>query len=258
MLKIKIHIAIFLLIVVIGSCMHPPVKQPNVITQKIPDKKYAVISHHVIGNSVENRPIKSLMIGESGATILIIAAVHGDECDGTGLVYRLAGYIYDHPEVLEGVKLILIPQINPDGCFHNYRYNLNGVDLNRNFPSSNHSVSKISGAKSLSEPETIALAKLVTHYRPQRIIAIHQPLACIDHDGPAEGLAEHIAKHSDLPICKLGAKHGSLGSYAGVNMEIPVVTIELPASAKEMSPDLLWNQYGNMMLSAISYPIEAK
>ncbi len=239
------------------SCTHPPAAQ-MVVTQKTPEKAYAIITHHVIGYSVENRPIKSLFIGNSGATVLIIAAVHGDECEGAGLLYRLAGYIYEHPEISEGLRLILVPHVNPDGCFHNYRYNLNGIDLNRNFPSSNHTSGRISGTKSLTEPEAIAIAKLVNQYRPQRIIALHQPLACIDYDGPGEGLADYIAKHSDLPRCKLGAKPGSLGSYAGVNMQIPIVTIELPASAKDTPADLLWNQYGNMLLAAISYPVEAK
>jgi len=250
---------IILALIFIAACIHRP--EENIVPEKPiePAKEERMpIQHHVAGTSVENRPIKSLVIGESGATILIIAGIHGDECEGTPLVWRLAGYFYDHPELLEGKKLILMPEANPDGCFHHHRYNVNHVDLNRNFPSSNHTAGRNYGEKSLSEPETIALAKTINQNKPQRIITLHQPLACIDHDGPAEELAKHIAQHCELPICKLGAKPGSLGSYAGVNMNIPVIAIELPPSAKDVSPDMLWKQYADALISAIVYPIEAK
>jgi protein MpaA len=250
---------IILLLFFTVSCTHHPIEKP--VAEKLPEpvkEQRMPVLHQVAGTSIENRPIKSLFIGNSGATIMVVAAIHGDECEGTSLVWRLAGYFYDHPELLEGKKLILMPEANPDGCFHHYRYNLNHVDLNRNFPSSNRSADRVSGQQSLSEPETIALAKTINQNKPQRIIALHQPLACIDHDGPAEELAKHIAQHSDLPLCKLGAKPGSLGSYAGVNMNIPVITIELAPSAKDVSPDMLWKQYADALISSVLYPVEAK
>lgn len=250
---------IILLLVFTAACTHRPEKISMPEKNSEPAKTQRIpILHQVAGTSIENRPIKSLSMGDSGATIMVVAGIHGDECEGTPLVWRLAGYFYDHPELLEGKKLILMPEANPDGCFHRYRYNLNHIDINRNFPSSNHAAGRNYGEKSLSEPETIALAKAINQNRPQRIITLHQPLACIDHDGPAEELAKHVAGHCDLPLCKLGAKPGSLGSYAGVNMNIPVITIELPPSAKEVSPDMLWKQYADALISAILYPVEAK
>ena len=36
--------------------------------------------------------------------------------------------------------------------------------------------------------------QLICHHFPHRIISIHQPLACIDYDGPAEPLARAIGK----------------------------------------------------------------
>jgi protein MpaA len=67
-----------------------------------------------------------------------------------------------------------------------------------------------------------------------------------------------MAQYCDLPVRKLGAKPGSLGSYAGETLGIPIITFELPRGASELSLELLWSKYGNTLLAAILYPELAK
>ncbi|MGK0435526.1 MAG: protein MpaA, partial [Planctomycetota bacterium] len=83
------------------------------------------------------------------------------------------------------------------------------------------------GAKGLSEPESRALAELLDRHQPARIVSIHQPVACVDWDGPARAVAAAMADACPLPLRRLGSMPGSLGSYAGVDLGIPIVTFEL-------------------------------
>ena len=125
----------------------------------------------------------------------------------------------------------IAPDLNPDGVAAGTRHNAHGVDLNRNFEAANRENSRQYGMVGLSEPESRALHGLIVTYRPDRIISIHQPLRCIDYDGPASGLARVMVAECDLPLQKLGARPGSLGAYAGATLGIPIITVELPTQA---------------------------
>jgi protein MpaA len=143
---------------------------------------------------------------------------------------------------------------NPDGKVAITRGNARGVDLNRNFPSGNRVNNATNGPGGLSEPEAVAIDQIIRKYRPDRIVTLHQPLACVDYDGPAQDLAERMAGHCDLPVKKLGARPGSLGSYAGETLNIPTVTLEMLKNDTWLSDIQLWNRYGSSLLTAINSP----
>jgi len=126
--------------------------------------------------------------------------------------------------------------------------------LNRNFPTANRIDCAKFGFGPLTEPESLAIKKLIGQYRPARIVSVHQPLGCVDYDGPAKEIAEAVSAASDLPIRKLGAMPGSLGSYAGETLNIPTITLELPADAERLDQRELWQLYKQALLTAIEYP----
>jgi len=128
------------------------------------------------------------------------------------------------------------------------------VDLNRNFIAANRRGDVQGGPEALSEPEARAIYQLIQQYSPDRIVSIHQPLNCIDYDGPGKQLADHMAQYCDLPIKKLGARPGSLGSYAGVTKGIPIITFEMLASDSDLDTESLWRKYGRALLAAITFP----
>jgi protein MpaA len=68
--------------------------------------------------------------------------------------------------------------------------------------------------------------------KPSRIVSIHSGLRCNNFDGPGEALAALLAKHNGYPV--VGAvgypTPGSFGSWAGGDLRLPVVTLELPRS----------------------------
>jgi protein MpaA len=202
--------------------------------------------------------LEYVVFGQGRDVILVLATIHGNEPAGTPLVLRLAKYLQRHPLMLRGRMVVLVPMANPDGRVNNRRSNANGVDLNRNFETANRRNNRKFGHRALSEPESRFIHLLIRQYKPDRIISIHQPLTCIDYDGPAKALAQCMARYCDLPVRKLGAKPGSLGSYAGETLSIPIITFELPRDASRAAPESVWAKYGNALVAAVLYSDLAK
>lgn len=200
----------------------------------------------------DNRKLEVQVLGSGAEVVMMIATIHGNESAGTPLLRRLASHLKSNPDLLSGVQLVLVPVANPDGFDRNRRTNSQGVDLNRNFPTSNFFSRSRNGDTPLSQWESRALYDLILHWNPGRVVSIHQPLRCIDYDGSAKSLAEAMAVASGLPVRKLGALPGSLGTLLGEDLGIPIVTVELPGAATRYSQQKLWDKYGEMLLVAIS------
>ena len=214
--------------------------------------------YRIVGTSVQRLPILSFVLGQGSDVIFILATIHGNEPAGTLLVRRLGKYLQQQPHLMAGRTVVLLAVANPDGMAHSSRFNANGVDLNRNFPASNRLNDKQSGATALSEPEARLVKQLIEQYSPDRIVSIHQPLACIDYDGPGTTLAVRMAQYCNLRVKRLGAKPGSLGSYAGVDLDIPIITFELRQNDSKLDSDTLWRRYGKALVAAIVYPDPVK
>ena len=212
------------------------------------------ISAHSIGTSVQGRSIDCYTFGSSGRTILVIGAIHGSEPASFVLAEALRDYLFKHRHLYADLTILLIPAANPDGLAAGTRYNVNQIDLNRNFPADNRKNTKRFGFEPLSEPESRALYELIENERPARIVSIHQPLNCVDYDGPARSLALRMAALCKLPVKKLGSLPGSLGSWAGETRGIPIITLEMPAADTGLSREEVWKKYGDALVDFIRSP----
>jgi protein MpaA len=226
----------------------PPFPIPKPSTFFVPGQ------YRIVGTSVQRLPILSFVLGQGPDVTFILATIHGNEPAGTPLARRLAKYLQQQSHLMEGRRVVLLAVANPDGMAHRSRVNANGVDLNRNFPSTNRVNDRQSGATPLSEPEARVIKQLIDQYSPDRIISLHQPLACIDYDGPGTTLAVRMAQYCSLPLKKLGARPGSLGSYAGVDLGIPIITLEMRQNDSKLDSNTLWQRYGKALVAAIIYP----
>lgn len=213
----------------------------------------AASTNELLGMSVEGRPIHWQRLGTGPDVTLIIATIHGNESAGTPLLERLEKELVASPSLLEGRTVALVPVANPDGYANGSRFNAHGVDLNRDFPAENFKRASHRGDEPLSQPESRALASLIARLSPDRIISIHQPLSCVDYDGPARALASAIAAGGPLKVRRLGGRGGSLGSYAGQTLGIPIITLELPGGVERRDADALWLAYGPMLLAGVSH-----
>lgn len=221
-----------------------------------------VARYRIIGKSVQGRPMMSLALGRGPDVTFILATIHGDEPAGTPLVRRLSTYLRQNPNILNGRRVILLRLANPDGLVYNSRFNAHAVDLNRNFDAANRKNNVRFGLRALSEPESRAIRQIILQYKPDRIVSVHQRApgrpGCIDYDGPAADLANHMADYCDLPVSRLGAMPGSLGSYAGITLGIPIITFEMNRADTQLDSEMLWRKYGKALIAAIVYPDRAE
>ena len=187
-----------------------------------------VTSAREIGRSREGRALVSHEQGAAGG-LLVFGAIHGDEPASAALCTRFA----EQHAARALAPLTLVAVVNPDGLAHGKKDNAAGVDLNRNFAARSwqlsHAPGYDPGPRPLSEPESAALATLVETRRPRVIVAVHQPFACVNWDGPCEALAEKMSAACRLPArASVGyPTPGSFGAWAGIDGGMSVITLEL-------------------------------
>lgn len=187
--------------------------------------------------------------------VLVIGGTHGDELTSVSVVFRWIAKLNKFHSGLFHWRIM--PVMNPDGLLPRSakRTNFNNVDLNRNMPSDDWEQNaleywktkgsedprKFPGDQANSEPETRWLVDEIALFKPDAIIAVHAPYGVVDFD--ARQLDTAPKSLGKLHLNLLGTYPGSLGNYAGINRNIPVVTLELPhawemPSMKES--DLIW------------------
>lgn len=162
--------------------------------------------------------------------ILIIGVVHGDEFQGKFLIDN---YLTNKNSFKN--NMLFIPCLNPDGLELKTRQNANKVDINRNFPTKNWGVNVsdnadyYGGVSPASEIETKFVAEVLNEYKPDVILTLHSPYKVVNYDGPAKEIAENISKIIGYPATTdIGyPTPGSFGTYAGIERNIPTITLEL-------------------------------
>ncbi len=179
----------------------------------------------------------------SRCELLIFAGIHGEEPETTWALSRALRQLSEAP-----AHVAVVLAANPDGLVRGTRANANGVDLNRNFPTSTWRADPVTSRATLddpsdvllspgsaagSEPETQALLALIAELAPDAVIALHAPLACID-DANASPLGARLAERTGMPFVRdVGyATPGSFGTW-GQEHGVPVITYEFPVIANE-------------------------
>jgi murein peptide amidase A len=185
------------------------------------------------GTSRQGRDIFTRTYGTGARQILIIGGVHGNELPSVPLVNNLMKHVRDNPDVILGCTVHFLLEANPDGVAAGTRTNANGVDINRNMeydwsPVAS-SVLTNPGPFPYSEPETVALEKIITNVKPQRILSVHAYANILDYDTTGGNiLAQLMSKDNGMLVATIGyPTPGSLGRYCTF-FNIPLITLELP------------------------------
>lgn len=213
-------------------------------------------------------------------TTLILCGVHGDEITPVKFCWDLMNELKVNHAFLD--KLVVVaPVVTPDSFFIKKptRTNSSGVDVNRNFPTSdwnadahkkwkelyNKDKRKFPGRKAGTEPETIFQMNLIRRYRPNKVISVHAPLTILDYDGPslkahhgksAEELLEQMSqKSSGYKVSNYPIFPGSLGNWAGKDNHIPTYTLELPNSNPQET-DKFWALFKEAVMFAINHKMK--
>ncbi len=221
------------------------------------------------GTSVQGRPLVYAEFGNPKAenSTLIFATVHGDEITPLYLALELVHWLKEREKDLVNTRVVVAPLVNPDGFLNKPRTRMNarGVDVNRNFTTGDWTKKALSawkkrfksdprrfpGNEPSSEPETKFQEDLIRKIRPTKILSVHSPLNFLDYDGPTQLTLEKFptdyAKNCEklkktLNAISGGFYPGSLGNYAGRELGIPTVTLELP-SADPKKALLYWKKF---------------
>lgn len=140
-------------------------------------------STSIIGYSLKGKPIVAYYYGSGGTTILFSGGIHGTEASGSYILQDWIAHLDTNAyKIPAGRQVVVVPQANPDGLAANTRDNARGVNIDRNFPTSNwrKDINSANGYRpggggesAGSEPETKALMSLTNQLRPRLEISYH-------------------------------------------------------------------------------------
>lgn len=199
--------------------------------------------------------------------VLLMGGIHGDEYSAISIMFKWLDKLNKYHSGLFDWRVV--PLLNPDGLLQfdsAQRQNGRGVDLNRNFPSADwdelahdywinkthRNPRRFPGETSTSERETQWFVGTMEYFQPDVIIAVHAPHSLIDYDGPDSG-PERLG---NLRLNRLGIYPGSLGNYGGVDLKIPVVTIELPHAGimpSDAEVTQMWNDLVRWLVANLEF-----
>jgi len=118
------------------------------------------------GRSFDDRPVYLVTLGHGSRTVLLWSQMHGDEPSATPALLDIAHFLLSHAEeqeaaaILDGLTLLMIPMLNPDGAEIYERRNLQGIDINRD-------------ALNLTTPEGRILKRIRDEYEPMLGFNLH-------------------------------------------------------------------------------------
>jgi len=189
--------------------------------------------------------------------VLIMGGIHGDEYSSISIMFKWMELLAQSGG--NSYSWRFLPTVNPDGLLEGQavRQNASGVDLNRNFPSQDwldkaheywqnntgQNPRRYPGVAPASEPEIRWIIEQIEQYQPEVIVSVHAPYHLLDFDGPSEA----PEKIGDLYLHQLGVYPGSLGNYAGLDLGIPVVTLELPSAGIMPSDEQIETMWIDML-----------
>jgi len=193
-----------------------------------------------VGRSAEGRAIDGYSVGDGPLAVVIVGGIHGrPEVNTSDLVWHLLD-IFAGSSVPPHLTVVFVPEANPDGIADDTRELADGVDPNRNFPTSDWKAGTYGpgrwlpdggGGWPLSEPETIALAQLIERIHPGVVVSYHSA-GGIAMGGPASersGLLDTYAEYSGYPPSNFVA-YPVTGDFAQWCDEIGIPTVEVELS----------------------------
>ena len=98
------------------------------------------LSHNILGHTLESRPIYKIesRSGSSEQWLVILGRMHPPEITGALALFPFVDSLLSGSELAvkfrDRFNILIVPNLNPDGvAAGNWRHNLNGVDLNRDW-----------------------------------------------------------------------------------------------------------------------------
>ncbi len=136
----------------------------NTHIEPILDRLKSSFEISVVGKSVSDKPIYSIIAGTGKTKILLWSQMHGNESTTTKAVFDMLNWLKDDTEEAKAIRdnftLYILPILNPDGAELYTRENANKVDLNRD-------------AVAQSQPESRVLREVFNAFKPDFCYNMH-------------------------------------------------------------------------------------
>jgi hypothetical protein len=162
----------------------------------------------VIGQSVLQKSIYHVKIGNGKTKILIWSQMHGNEPTTTKGLFDFFNFLASDTELASQIKsnytLLCIPMLNPDGAFAYTRENANGVDLNRD-------------AVAETQPEMQLLKRTYEQFNPHYCFNLHDQRTIFGTEG----------FHVPATISFLAPAFDSTGQYNSTRLKAVNVIVEM-------------------------------
>jgi hypothetical protein len=179
---------------------YPTYEQYDSMMHYFADTYPAICKIDTFGTSIEGRLLLTLKISdnveqhEDEPAFFLTSTMHGDELVGYVLCLRLAAFLLSNygsdlevDRIINDVELWINPLSNPDGTYYpdnnstvqaSRRGNVNGADLNRNFPDPKQGEANDSSGR---QPETQAMMALMEQLRPNLSANIHSGAEVVNY-----------------------------------------------------------------------------
>lgn len=201
----------------------------------------------VIGSSVQGRPLTAHYFGNGATTILFTGGIHGEERSAQQTMQAWVEYLMVNGYKIPADKrVVVVPNLNPDGIARGTRNNANNVNLGRNYPSANWKASIETssgvlptggGASPGSEPETKAMMTLTRQLQPRLEVSFHAQGRLVGANKVSDSVAigdiyaNTVGYNTMYHNAEAVMGYSITGEYEewmGETMGIPAILIELP------------------------------
>lgn len=205
-------------------------------------------SSAVIGYSVQGRPIIAYYFGNGSKTILFTGGIHGEERSAQQTMQAWADYLMTNAYKIPADKrVVVIPNLNPDGIARGSRNNVNNVNLGRNYPTANWTASIDTASGTLptgggtepgSEPETKAIMAITRQLLPRLEVSFHAQGQLVGANKVADSVSIGSMYASTVGYSTMYNNAEEIMGYSitgeyeewmGEQYGIPAILIELPS-----------------------------
>lgn len=224
-------------------------------------------STSTIGTSLNGRAITAYYYGSGNTTILFTGGIHGTEASGSYILKDWIAHLDANAfKIPAGRQVVVVPDTNPDGLAVGSRDNARGVNIDRNFPTTNWKTDINSangfrpgggGVSAGSEPETQALMNLTSQLRPRLEVSYHAQgsivgaSACTASAGIARSYASSVGYGTMIGTAEEAMGYELTGEYEEWACEAygtTAILIELPTRSGRF-----FSSHLNTMWQMVSY-----
>jgi hypothetical protein len=157
-----------------------------------PSLKSAALRTEEIGKSMQGRSLRTVTFGNGKTKVLLWSQMHGDESTATMALADIFNFLAAQgsdplrDRLKQGLTIVFIPMLNPDGAQLSQRRNAAAIDVNRD-------------ARRLSTPEARALKAERDRLQPDFGFNLHDQNARtrVGPNGKQAGIALEVPAYSD-------------------------------------------------------------